>query len=80
MRKDLSVHPLSREFVVLKKGWVYWSKGNELVYYYDDHSELDNKLQVLQNLGLIEEVTYNNAKRFIITEHFAAYLGAYDVA
>ena len=80
MRKDLSVHPIRREVVVLKKGWVYSAKGNELAYYYDDHPELDSKLQVLQNLGLIVEITYNNVKRFTITEHFAEYLGAYDIS
>lgn len=34
MRKDLSEHPLRREFVVLKKAWVYWGRGHELVYYF----------------------------------------------
>lgn len=52
-RNDLEEHPLSREFVVLKKAWSYWAKGNGLVYFYDDHEELDSKLQVLANLGLI---------------------------
>lgn len=80
MRKDLAESQLRREFVVLKKNWSYWAKGNELFYYYDDHEDLDNKLQVLQNLGLIREITYNNTKRFLITEHFAEYLGAYDAS
>lgn len=76
MRSDLASHPLSREFVVLKKSWAYWAKGNELVYYYDDHPELDNKLRILENLGLVEEITYNNTKRFIFTEKLADYLMA----
>jgi len=80
MHKDLAEHPLSREFVVLKRSWSYWAKGNELTYFYDDHSQLDNMLQILQNLGLVQEITYNNTKRFIITERLAEYLGGYDAA
>lgn len=76
MRNDLASHPLSREFVVLKKSWSYWAKGNELVYFYDDHPELENKLRILANLGLVEEITYNNTKRFIFTENLADYLMA----
>jgi len=29
MRADLTENPLRREFVVLKKAWSYWAKGNE---------------------------------------------------
>lgn len=75
MRNDLAEHPLRREFVVLKKTWSYWAKGNELFYFYEDHPELDGMLQVLENLGLVREITYNNTKRFLITEQLADYLG-----
>jgi ABC-type Zn uptake system ZnuABC Zn-binding protein ZnuA len=74
MREDLAKYPLKREFVVLKKAWSYWAKGNELFYFYDDHPELDEMLQILENLSLVREITYNNTKRYIITEHFADYL------
>lgn len=74
MRNDLSAHPLSREFVILKKSWAYWAKGNELVYYFEDHPELENKLLILQNHGLIREITYNNVSRYIISEELASYL------
>ena len=74
MRKDLTSNPLSREFVILKKSWVYGGKGYELVYYFDDHPDLENKLLILQNYGLIQDITYNNTKRYIITEELASYL------
>jgi hypothetical protein len=80
MRKDLADHPLRREFVLLKKTWSYWAKGNELVYFYEDHPELDSMVQVLENLGLIHEITYNNTNRFMITEQFADYLGGAHTA
>jgi len=74
MRKDLTSNPLSREFVILKKSWSYWAKGYELVYYFDDHPGLENKLLILKNYGLIQDITYNNTKRYIITEELASYL------
>lgn len=74
MREDLAEHPLKREFVLLKKAWKYWASGNELAYYYDDHPDLRNKIRILENYGLIEDITYNNVDRFIITEKLVAYL------
>lgn len=77
MRKDLIDYPLSREFVVLKKGWSYWASGHELAYYFEDHPELENKLRILLNYGLIQDVTHTNVSRYVISEKFARYLGAY---
>ena len=74
MKGDLSQYPARREFVVLKKSWIYWAKGDGLVYYYEDHSELDAKLKVLENLGFVSDITYNNTNRYLITEELADYL------
>jgi hypothetical protein len=74
MSNDLSQYPFRREFIVMSKEWGYWAKGNEFVYYFEEHSELRGKLQVLQNYGFIKEITYNNAERFIILEELAEYL------
>ena len=76
MRKDLAARPLSREFVILKKVWRYWGRGHELVYYLDDHPELEIELLILQNHGLIRDITFNNVKRYIFTEEFVRYLEA----
>lgn len=76
MRQDLATYPLRREFVVMKRSWLYWANGNELFYYYDDHPDLDDKLRILQNEGLIEDITYNNAKRYVVSERLAEFLGA----
>lgn len=74
MRNDLSSFPLSREFVILKRSWSYWAKGNELVYYFEDHPDLENKLLILQNHGLIRGITYNDVARYVISEELANYL------
>ena len=77
MRKDLTENPLSREFVVLKKGWSYRASGHELVYYFEDHPQLENKLRILLNNSLIQDITHTNVSRYVISEKFARYLGAY---
>jgi hypothetical protein len=80
MRKDLTDNPLSREFVALKKSGAYWSKGHELAYFYEEHPDLDNKLRILESLGLVQDITYNNTKRFVVTEKLAEYLSGNDAA
>lgn len=72
IRNDLIQYPLRREFIIMSKNWSY--NGESLVYYFEDHSELKGKLQVLQNHNLIREITYNNVERFIILEELAEYL------
>jgi len=77
MRKDLTENLLSREFVVLEKGWTYNASGYELVYYFEDHPQLENKLRILLNHGLIQDITHTNVSRYVISEKFAKHLGAY---
>jgi hypothetical protein len=76
IRQDLAQFPLRRELVLLKRAWSYWAGGNELIYYYDDHPDLDDKVRLLENEDLVEEITYNNTKQYIISEQLADYLGA----
>jgi hypothetical protein len=76
MRKDLADHPLARELVILNKSCIYNSDPNKvtLCYYFEDHPDLRNKLRILENHGLIEEITYNNTDRFVMEEALVAYL------
>lgn len=76
MREDLTNHSIIREFIIMKRGWVYNNSPGKsiLVYYFDDHKDLEGKLQVLMNLGLIREITYNNVRRFVFEEPFVDYL------
>lgn len=70
MTKDLNNDPLAREFVLLRKGWVYNDKKGILAYYYEDHDNLDKKIGVLENVGLVNDITYNNTQRYVFTEEF----------
>lgn len=75
MTVDIKNHLLYREFILFKKGLTYNSVGRMyLVYYYDDHENLDEKMILLENIGLIRDITYNNTKRYILTEDFVEIL------
>jgi hypothetical protein len=74
MRADLASRPTFREFVVLKRGWVYNSSGPFNAYYYDEHTDLDEHLRFLENLGLIDDAAFNSTKRFRLSEDLADYL------
>lgn len=76
MREDIRNNPTTREFVVLKRGWVYNSRGPYLAYYLDEHEDLEGKLEVLANLGFVREITYNNVRRFLFQEKLVDYLTA----
>jgi hypothetical protein len=75
MRKDLSANPLCREFVVVRKVLMFsWSKPI-LIYYYEDHSSLDDKMHILQNHRLIQNISDDpDVPRYVISEPFADYL------
>jgi hypothetical protein len=74
MRRDLTEAPLAREFVILPRGAHYWAQGHELGYYIEDYAHLVDKLHILRNHDLIQDVTYNNTTRFLMSEPLAAYL------
>lgn len=76
MREDLTNHPTTREFIIKKLGAVYINSPGKsiLIYHFEEHEDLEGKIQVLDNLGLIREITYNSVKRFVFEERFVDYL------
>ena len=74
MRIDINKFPLRREFVLLKKSWGYWARGEELIYYFDDHEELRSKIRILENHNLVSDITFNNVERFLMAEELVDYL------
>ena len=76
MRQDLASKPLRREVQLRKRRLSYGTKGNELLYYYEDHEDLDDKLQILQNENLAESISSAEPKQFLLSEELAEYLGA----
>lgn len=71
IRNDLIEHPILREFILQGRGWIYNSGGKTvLVYYYEDHDNLEAKIKLLENNGLVQDITFNNTKRYVLTEEF----------
>jgi len=68
MKEDITKFPLNREFIIMRRGWIY--NGQSIVYYLDDHQDLESKLKILENSKFIVDITYNNVKRYRITEEF----------
>jgi hypothetical protein len=77
MRQDLAASPLIRQCVVFKKSWCYNSGDTrEFFYYLDDHPDLESQFQILENYGLVSDVTTGNCKKYRLSEDLAEYLGS----
>lgn len=73
--QDIIANPLAREFVLLGRGWVYNSSKDKIIlaYYYEDHDNLENKIQLLVNNCLVTDITCNNTKRYLFSEEFVQF-------
>jgi Putative DNA-binding domain len=76
IRNDLHENPFLREFIVFSEKWIYNSDPNNeiLCFFFEKHSFLRNKIRILENYGLVCEITYNDVSRFVISEELATYL------
>lgn len=74
MRQDLAENPLIREFALLQKRWSYSTMGNEFVYYFEDHANLDGAIRILENHGLVTDITTRNVSRYVLSEELVEYL------
>jgi hypothetical protein len=78
-KDDLEKNPLMREFILQGKGWVYNSGGRKLlVYFFEDHEDLEAKIRLLQNNNLVNDIAFNSVKRFVFTEKFVEILNNID--
>jgi hypothetical protein len=77
MRADLSREggEFVREFVLARKRWMMGpGTAHSFFYYYEDHDNLDGKIQILENYGFVTDVTTGNAKRYRLREEFVELL------
>jgi len=78
-KEDIEKNPLLREFILQGRGWHYNSGGRKLLtYFYEDHEDLEAKIKLLENNNLVNDITYNNTKRFVFTEEFVEILNSID--
>ena len=76
MREDLKTYPLKREFILLDNENVIYNAGNKipLVYYCNKIDDLEDKVGILVNVGLVIDITYNNTNRYVMSESLVDYL------
>lgn len=81
LKSDLTEHLDVREFFVLPKGAsLGGSKIPRFIYYYERDNPEDNllnKIQILENMGYIIDVTPGNTPIFRMTEDFVDLLKRY---
>jgi hypothetical protein len=78
-KEDLETNPLMREFILQGRGWAYNSGGRKLlVYFFEDHEDLEAKVRLLQNNNLVNDIAFNSVKRFVFTEEFVELLNNID--
>jgi Tfp pilus assembly protein PilX len=70
MSTDLKKYPVRREFFVLSKSWSMNIKGDYLAYYFEDHDDLQSKIQILENCGFVINVNIGEVKRYRMVEDF----------
>jgi hypothetical protein len=75
MRVDLKANPTRREFIVMSRHWHYNSGGKPInAYYLEDHENLEGKLDILENLGLVTDISFNRVRRYVYSEELVDYL------
>lgn len=65
---------VKREFYVLSKGASLSINGTYLVYYRDDHSNIDDVLTLMESEGVVWETTETNAIKYQFSNDFVEYI------
>jgi hypothetical protein len=75
MRDDLQQNPLTREFILLERGWLY-NPGRTpfFAYYFDEHDQLLAVMTIMEHAGAIYSVKYNDVDRYNFSEEFVSFL------
>ena len=74
MRDDLASHPFMREFVVYKEGLSFWNGGTAFEYTSAEEPTLLSKVKIMENVGVVRDITHTNVKRYRMSEELVDYL------
>jgi hypothetical protein len=77
MKADLSREggEFVREFWLASRKWTMnWGRTKRFAYYYEDHDNLDGKIQILENYGFVFMTKSGMAKIYRMTEEFVGLL------
>jgi nucleoside 2-deoxyribosyltransferase len=61
---------LVREFILLRHGHVFNGEKPRFVYYLDEHDNLQLKVDMLEEYGIIREITRSNTPMYRLDEEF----------
>ena len=72
IKDDIKEYPLKRKCILFSKRCSYCGNPNDsvLVYYYEDHNDLEDKFKLLENNSFVISITFNNITRYEFTEKF----------
>lgn len=70
MQIDLNDNSLIREFFITSKKYMVNIKSPAFIYYFEEHDNLQSKIQILENYGFVVDVTTTNLKKYRMTEEF----------
>ena len=76
MRNDLEINPVHREFILIGRREIYYPGRWEVLlsYHFEDHRDLRQKVRILENHGLVTDITRSNVERFVMSEELVDYL------
>jgi hypothetical protein len=74
MREAYSKQPIIREMILMDSEGNRYNGDGVFCYYRSVHPDLDSMFQVLENNGLVKNITSNNTDRYRVSEAFARYL------
>jgi hypothetical protein len=76
MREDLRRHPLIRQIIVLPNKRVGYNPGHTpfCTYYLEDHPYLMSMVTIMEHVGAIYDVAFNQVPRYNFTEAFVSFL------
>ena len=76
MRTDVQRDPLVREFILCRKRGIYGHDPNHQIftYFYEEHDSLESAVRILEANEFVDDIAFNDVKRFQMTEGFVLLL------
>lgn len=75
MREDIIENQLMRTLLLRYRELSYGGVSEPcLIYYHEDHEQLQGKLKIMRNYRAVIDLSYNDVQKFEFTEDFIDYL------
>lgn len=72
IKKDLTEegNKFIREFFIMSNHHILNPENSCFVYYFEEHNNLNGKMNILENYRFIKDITLKNVKKYRLTEEF----------